>query len=57
MHTVFLRPGLGLSEFERFFDGSICGKAYPQEGLICGSKKASEATDIIRQNENLYLRK
>ena len=25
--------------------------------LICGSKKASETTDIIRQNENLYLKK
>ena len=26
-------------------------------GLICESKKVSETTDIIRQNENLFLRK
>ena len=40
-----------------FFDGPICGRVYPGGGgLICGSKeKASEATDNIRQNENLYL--
>ena len=24
--------------------------------LICGSKKASETTEIIRQDENLYLK-
>ena len=35
--------------------GPICGRAYPWKGLICESKKPSETTDIIRQNENLYL--
>ena len=26
-------------------------------GLICGSKKAGETTDITRQNENLCFKK
>ena len=33
------------------------GELIPQGGLICGQKKrASETTDIKRQNEHLYLK-
>ena len=38
--------------------GLIHGGGGGGGGLICGSRKtASETTEIIRQNENLYLKK
>ena len=40
-----------------FYDEPICGRAYSQRGLYAGQKQVSETTNIIRQNENLYMKK
>ena len=62
-HTVILRLySLGLYEFVRLFDGPICGRAYPRGGgggkrYMWVKKMVGERTDIVRQNENLHLRK
>ena len=37
--------------------GLSAGRAYPRGGgLICGSNKASETTDITRQSEYVYVK-
>ena len=43
-----------------FFDRPICERAYPRGGrgaYMMIKEKVSETTDIIRQSENLYLKK
>ena len=36
--------------------GLICGGGGGGQGLYVGQRKASDRADIIRQNENLYLK-
>ena len=62
MHYEFIVVSYCISQPIKPFDQHLCGRVYllggggGREGLICRSKKATEKTDIMRQNENLYLK-
>ena len=54
LHAVFLRlSDLGLSEFARLLMGLYTGG---WRDLNVGQKKVNETTDIVKENENLYLK-